>query len=226
MVNIIESYEALAGYDKVATLDMGGTLVEDPDNDSTHAKINTALGLTDEEEKELYEEFAGENGDLMDHVEHARAQTDTLRGRPEARIEIYAETVQDIIDSRQRVPGAGDFVQKLQEEGYETVVVSSAPTAATRPFVEDLGVENLYRWKDFKFTEEGYFDRVEVKEEARYGKQEVVNGLQSQGAEVAHFGNGNNDVAAVETADAGRKQWWLTNPDKAFEYAFKEAKKL
>jgi phosphoserine phosphatase len=226
MVDIIESYENLSGYEKVATLDMGGTLVEDPNNASSHKRINTALGIPEVREYEIYEEHSGENGDLIDHVEHARAQTEELRGRPEANISNYGETVQEIISDREIVDGAYSFVQDLQDQGYETMVVSSAPKAVTRPFAEDLEVDFLYRWKDFVFTDEEYFDKVEVNNEARYGKQDVVEGLQNLGVEVAHFGNGSNDIEAVETADAGKKQWWLANPQKAFDYAFKEAKKL
>jgi phosphoserine phosphatase len=226
MVDIIESYENLSGYEKVATLDMGGTLVEDPNNASSHKRINIALGIPETREYEIYEEHSGENGDLIDHVEHARAQTEELRGRQKANISNYGETVQEIISDREIVDGAYSFVQDLQDQGYETMVVSSAPKAVTRPFAEDLEVDFLYRWKDFVFTDEEYFDKVEVNKEARYGKQDVVEGLQNLGVEVAHFGNGSNDIEAVKTADAGKKQWWLANPQKAFDYAFKEAKKL
>jgi phosphoserine phosphatase len=226
MVDIIESYENLSGYEKVATLDMGGTLVEDPKNASSHKRINTALGIPETREYEIYEEHSGENGDLIDHVEHARAQTEELRGRQKANILNYGETVQEIISDREIVDGAYSFVQDLQDQGYETMVVSSAPKAVTQPFAEDLEVDFLYRWKDFVFTDRGDFDKVEVNNEARYGKQDVVEGLQNIGVEVAHFGNGSNDIEAVETADAGKKQWWLANPQKAFDYAFKEAKKL
>jgi phosphoserine phosphatase len=226
MVEIIETYEELEGYDKVATLDMGGTLVEDGENIPTHAKINMAFGLSEEEEKDLYEEFAGDSGDLRDHVEHARRQTEVLRGRPDANIDVYADTVREIVGEREILDGAHEFVQRLDDRGYGTMVVSSAPPAVTLPFAEQLDVEMLYRWKDFEFTDEGYFDRVQVNEEASEGKHQVVEGLQELGVEVAHFGNGDNDKAAVRTADAGKRQGWMANPERAFDYAFQEARKL
>lgn len=226
MVDVVGSYEELEQHDKVATLDMGGTLVEDRENIPTHAKINMAMGMDSEEEEALYEEFVDEKGDLVDHVEHAKKQTQMLRSRPQANIEVYAETVQEIIQDREILQGAEYFVEKLHDKGYETVVVSSAPTAVTLPFAEDLDVDAVYRWKDFVFTEEGYFDKVYVNDEGRKGKHQIVQGLQELGVDVAHFGNGDNDRAAVDAADAGLRQWWISNPERAFESAFQEARKL
>lgn len=231
MVEIVETYEELQGYDKVATLDLGGTLVVEEENIPTHARINMAFGLSEEDERELYDEFVDEKGDLTDHLDHARAQTRALRGRPQANIENYAEVVQEIIDDRELITGvqgdgARSFVDKLENNGYHTMIVSSAPLAVTRPFADELEVDFLYDWKDFVFTDDGYFDRVKVNKEAREGKHQVVEGLQEQGVDVAHFGNGDNDKSAVREADAGKRQWWAVNPDIAFEYAFQEARKL
>ena len=226
MVEVIESYNELEEYEKVTTLDMGGTLVLDSENIPTHAKINMAFGLDEEEEQDLYEEFVGDEGDLTDHIDHARSQTEVLRGRSGANIEVYADAVQDIIQDREILDGADYFVEKLGEEGYETVVVSSAPPAVTLPFAEDLGVDAVYRWKDFVFTDEGYFEKVYINREGREGKHQIVQGIQDLGTRVAHFGNGDNDRKAVRTADAGIRQWWISNPERAFESAFQEARKL
>ena len=226
MVEVTHTYEELSGYDKVATLDMGGTLVADEENVPTQARINMAFGLTEEQERDLYDEFVDDKGDLEDHLAHARKQTDVLRPRPEANIQVYADTVQDIIDQREVLSGAEYFVEKLDDIGYETMVVSSAPLAVTVPFAEQIGVDRLYNWKDVLFTEEGYFDRVTVNQEAPKGKHQVVEGLQDKGVDVAHFGNGDNDKEAYRTADAGKIQWWTANPERAFESAFMEARKL
>lgn len=203
---------------------MGGTLVEDPENEPTHKRINTALGLSEEREYELYQEFVGKNGDIIDHVEHSRFLKNELRFNPEARIETYAETVQNIIEEREIIEGAENFVKSLQSYGYETVALSSAPPAVNLPFAEELGIEKVYRWKDYQFTEEGDFDRIKVKQEARRGKHEFIEALKSIGVDVSHFGNGSNDIKAVDTADSGLKQWRISNPEQAFENALNEVK--
>lgn len=227
MTDVVGSYRQLNEYDKVATIDMGGTLLSRPkDSPSTHARLNVALGLTPDQEMDLYTEFKGENGDIEDHSEHARKQTDLLRGLEDADLETYATTVQEILDTTELMSEAQRFTDELADMGYTTVAVSSAPPAVTRPYAEELDLDVVYRWKDYNFTDSGLFDRVQVNSESGMGKHEVVEGLQDQGADVAHFGNGDNDKEAVKVADAGKRQWWMANPDKAVKWALKEAERL
>lgn len=227
MAQVVESYQQLSDYDKVATIDMGGTLLSNPgESPSTHARLNVALGLKPDEEFDLYTEFKGENGDLENHMDHARKQTDLLRGLDDANIETYATTVQELIEDTELMSAAQRFTDELDDMGYATVAVSSAPPAVTRPYADELDLDAVYRWKDYNFMDSGLFDRVWVNPEARNGKYEVVEGLQDQATDVAHFGNGDNDKEAVQAADAGKRQWWMANPDKAVKWALKEAEKL
>ncbi|WP_414837779.1 HAD family hydrolase [Candidatus Nanosalina sp. VS9-1] len=227
MTELVESYRQMSDYEKVATIDMGGTLLSRPqDSPSTHARLNVALGLAEQEEMDLYVEFQAGNGEINDHSEHARKQTELLRGLEDADIETYANTVQEILQDTELMPAAQRFTDELDEMGYTTVAVSSAPPAVTMPYADELELDGVYRWKDYNFTDSGLFDRVWVNPEAQNGKHEVVEGLQDQDTDVAHFGNGDNDKGAVKAADAGKRQWWMANPDKAVDWALKEAEKL
>ncbi len=226
MVEVIESVQSIDDSKPLASLDMGGTLVEDKEQTPTYKRINKAFGLSEQEDYRLYKEYENSIGDLSNHYRHARKQTRMLRGRPDANVEVYSKTIQQILKDREILEGAHNFIQKLDENNCGTMIVSAAPPAATLPFAEDLEADYLYKWKDLEFTDEGYFDQLWVNKEAPKGKDQIVKGVQDLGIEVGHFGNGGNDVAAVNTADAGLKQWWHPDPETAFENAFKEAKNL
>ena len=227
MADVVESYQQLSDYDKVATIDMGGTLLSTPEEySSTHARLNVALGLSPDEEQKIYNRFQGDNGDLEDHMKHAKKRTAHLRGLEDANIETYAMTVQELLDNTELISAAHRFTEELEDMDYATVAVSSAPPAVTRPYADELDMDAVYRWKDYNFTDSGLFDRVWVNPEAPSGKHEVVEGLKDEGVDVAHFGDGNNDKEAVQVADAGKRQWWMANPEKAVKWALNEAEKL
>lgn len=210
---------------KVATLDMGGTLVTGNYLDSTHAEYNKALGMTSKEELEIYKKHKAGNGDLENHRAHALDQTKKIQDY-EPCLEDYAITTQIIFEDRTTLPGADMFIEDLHSLGYETVVLSSAPPIISVPYAEELNIDNVYVWKDIQFNEEGEFQSVWVNPEGIRGKSEVVEKFKDQGSFIAHFGNGANDKEAVKEAHIGKKQWWEANPEKAFEHARKEASKL
>jgi len=230
VAEIIESAAEIGdrkmGGRKIATLDIGGTLVDSGEKISSHAKINKALGMAPEEEKRIYEQYEGKNGDIQNHRHHAYDRTQALEGREEANIENYAKIVQEILDGREVIEGAPEFIETLQDQNYTTIALSSTPPAATRPQAEELGIDYIYKWKDFEFYEDGGFARIYVSPEGENGKQDVIKAFQQQGAEVIHFGNGANDLEAINQADAGFRQFWTSNPENAYEWARKEAAKL
>ncbi len=224
MTDIVETVEDIEA-DKVATLDMGGTIVENRYFSSTQAAYNTLLGMDSETDQRIYREHSNGNGDLGNHTNHAIDQSIHLQAQ-DIDIHDYAEATQVILQDRDLLTGADMFVDNLHELGYTTVAVSSAPPASTMPYAEEAGIQILYEWKNFEFDDNGDFSHVQVNPEAKYGKHKIIEALQNTGMEVAHFGNGDNDKEAIEAADAGLKQWWTADPEKAFKNAKEEAQKL
>ncbi|MEF8880888.1 MAG: HAD family hydrolase [Candidatus Nanohaloarchaea archaeon] len=224
MVELLYSANDLTEF-RVATLDLGGTLVNSNALGSTHKVYNTELGMAEEEERRLYEKHRDRTGDLENHMLHAKEQSEILR-KTGADIREYADVTRMLHEDRTLLPGAKPFVKELEDLGYSTFLVSSAPKAASLPYAEDLDIDYLYVWKDFRFDDEGDFDSVFVNSEAERGKHQVVENLMKRGSEVTHFGNGNNDKKAGRSADASKIQHWESNPEKAYQKALAEARKL
>lgn len=226
MTRLIENASKMSKK-KVATLDLGGTLVRRTEDMSSHQKIHTDLGLTVEEDKRLYDLNSDSSGKIYDHGVHAKEVTEKLqeKNRGEEDRRVYANSIQELLQGREIIEGAGNFVDFLKSAGYYTMILSSSPKGLTQPLADKLGVEGVYRFKDYEFESNGEFSQVYVNPEAYSGKGQVVSSLRENCDEVAHFGNGGNDIEAVENADIGLKQWnWTANPEKAYEEAREQVK--
>ncbi|MFB6100097.1 MAG: HAD family hydrolase [Candidatus Nanohalobium sp.] len=211
--------------DRVATLDLGGTLVKDGYLPATFSYINRELGMSREAERNVFRTHQGDSGDIEDYHEYANHLTLSLRnadtGKDLTDFMVYANAVQDLIDDRSIISGAGEFVDYLQEEGYHTVALSSAPRAVTVPFADDIGIDAVYRFRDYVFdSETGDFQMVYVDEDAPNGKEDIVE-LLEEDSEVLHVGNGGNDVGAFNKASEKIERHDWSRNDEAYEEARK-----
>lgn|GEM_PF-2154886 len=213
----MESVDNITG-ERVAVLDMGGTLVRSHYVLSTNSEINQALGVPEAQDKKTYINHSDDEGELIDHSAHAEDLSSAIRGE-DTSIEDYLEGRELVMQDRKLFHGADMFIDDLQSEGYTTVVLSSAPPLVTMPHAKEIEADFVYKWKSFRFDDEGDFESIFVNEEASKGKQEVVAALQQDGAEVAYAGNGVNDLNAKRQADYGIIQSWDEDPEDAFAEA-------
>ena len=213
----MDSVDNIIG-ERVALLDMGGTLVRNHYVDSTHSELNQALGVPKEQDKKTYMNHSDDQGELINHSAHAEDLSSAIRGE-DTGIEDYLEGRELVMQDRKLFHGVEMFVDDLNSQEYTTVVLSSAPPCVTMPYAEEMGVDFVYKWKSFRFDDDGEFESIDVNEEAPRGKHEVVRALKEAGAEVAYAGNGANDVNAVKNADYGIIQSWDEDPEDAFEEA-------
>lgn len=225
MVRVVDSADQVDA-DRIATLDMGNTLVAGENLQSTFAYINRKLGLSDMAEKNIFNRHRNESGDIENYHEHADTLTHAIAGAEtrsdRSDIMIYTEAVQDLLEDRSTISEAEGFVEHLEDEGYYTVALSSAPKAVSMPFAEELGIEAVYRFRDFVFDDEGDFQMVYVDPDAPNGKKDVVESFQDEADEVLHVGNGRNDLGARDQADYSlQRHDWVRNP-QVYEEAKKE----
>jgi len=225
-VEIIYDAEEIRS-EKVAALDMIGTLLEKGDMPSTNYAINTAMGINRDLENSIYCAHRSDSGGLDDNISHASEISTYLdaveRENGVTDLETYTKVIQELIDDREVLEGAEEFVESLESQGYETVVVSSAPKAFTIPYAEELGISKVYSWKDYLFEDQDFIGRY-VDPEARDGKQQFVQNLQDQGTDVMFVGNGGNDNLAALQADTSIMQRsWEIDSRQNFEAATKKA---
>lgn len=219
-MNLIHSTSEIDA-EKIASLDMGGTLVGTEYIESTNGALNVELGMDPKKESQMYGFHQGKDGDIRDHISYSAAQNSQLLDVKPS-LQDYAEAVRMVNQDRRVFPAAEMFVDDLKDRGYETMILSSAPKALVTPYAKELGVDNVYCWKDFDFDENGRFKSVYVNPEAQKGKHQIIERLKDEGKTVIHFGNGDNDREACNAADLGIKQWWQTNPERAYLRAINE----
>lgn len=228
MFNVEIIYDAKEiDSEKVAALDMVGTLLEKGEMPATNYAINTAMGIDPELENQTYCRHRSDSGGMEDSISHASEISTYLdsveRNNNKTDLETYTKVIQDLINDREILDGAGEFIESLESQGYDTVVVSSAPQAFTIPYADELGISKVYSWKDLLFEGQDFLGRY-VDPEAREGKQQFVQKLQEQGTEVMFVGNGGNDEGAAAQADTSFIQKsWKTDPEQNFEAAIKKA---
>lgn len=207
-------------YNKIATLDLGGTLTRRRKLSSSHYEINTIV-LDPKTEGIIYRRNIKEN---RDHLGHANQLTEEINlAEEDLTLNKYLEKVSEILDDREVTEEAQKFVKTLENNNYTTVTVSSSPSAISMPLSKKLGTSFDYNWKDYKFNSNGDFEGIYVNIDALNGKHEFIEDLQELGYEVVRFGNGGNDRKAVEAADNGLIQRnWRKNPSQAYNRALEE----
>lgn len=202
-VETIERKTNLPDTDKVATIDVRGTLVERNLGGSTQAYVNTEAGIPEEVEQDLYRGFAdGKHGLQGSYVKHATALTELIKKfSNDFTRESYENIVDDILDVTKIPETAYQLVNHLHSEDWYTVIISSAPFATVIPVAEELEVDAVYNWREFVFDENGLFVKVNVNQYLAAGKSEIVEYLNSEGIETCHLGDAINDLRASEIAD-------------------------
>lgn len=205
--------------EKVAGIDINGTTVKRNGTKSTMHEINTALGLPPGVDESIYLENRAHRGNIENYLEHGSDITRALETEEkeyleESDITRYYNKAQELCQDREIVEGAREFINSLEESGYHTVAVSSAPKAVSKPLADDIGFSSFYVFREVLFDEQGQFAGVYVDPDCSTGKEEFVKQLKDQGSTVFYAGNGGNDVNAIENADIGEKRHdWISNSE-------------
>ncbi|MFH1208838.1 MAG: bifunctional phosphoserine phosphatase/homoserine phosphotransferase ThrH [Candidatus Omnitrophota bacterium] len=107
--------------------------------------------------------------------------------------------IQAVIKRMNPLPGAKEFLRKLQEK-YQVIILSDTYYEFAGPMMKKLGYPTLFcNW--LSTDARGFIANYYLRQ--KNGKKEAVRGIQSLGFRVAAAGDSYNDIAMLRTADHG-----------------------
>ena len=107
--------------------------------------------------------------------------------------------IQAVIKRMNPLPGAKEFLRKLQEK-YQVIILSDTYYEFAGPMMKKLGYPTLFcNW--LTTDKRGFIANYHLRQ--KNGKKEAVRGIQSLGFKVVAAGDSYNDIAMLRTADRG-----------------------
>lgn len=107
--------------------------------------------------------------------------------------------IQSVIRRMSLLPGAKEFLRKLQEY-YQVIILSDTYYEFAGPMMKKLGYPTLFcNW--LATDKRGFVTHYHLRQ--KNGKKEAVRGIQRLGFKVAAAGDSYNDIAMLKTADLG-----------------------
>lgn len=181
----------------LVALDVDGTLIKH----NTWYEINTALGITPEEDTQMYDDYSvGEltYADWIDKLE------DLYRIRGQA----TKDTVTKVLQDKVSVPAeARELVDYLKSKGYQLVVLSGSFDVVAKHIATELGILYYKGNARFTFDNDGAFVGLENDGEEKYAKVEhltsFTNKLGVTLEECACVGDGGNDMEIFKVTQHG-----------------------
>jgi phosphoserine / homoserine phosphotransferase len=112
---------------------------------------------------------------------------------------IRLRDIQAVIRGMSPLPGAKEFLRKLQEK-YQVVILSDTYYEFAGPMMKKLGYPVLFcNW--LATDKKGFIASYHLRQ--RNGKKEAVKGLRGLGFKVVAAGDSYNDIAMLRAADRG-----------------------
>ncbi|MDD5225806.1 MAG: bifunctional phosphoserine phosphatase/homoserine phosphotransferase ThrH [Candidatus Omnitrophica bacterium] len=112
---------------------------------------------------------------------------------------IRLRDIQAVIKRMNPLPGAREFLKKLQEK-YQVIILSDTYYEFAGPMMKKLGNPTLFcNW--LSTDKKGFIANYHLRQ--KNGKKEAVQGLKKLGFNVVAAGDSYNDIAMLKTADRG-----------------------
>ena len=112
---------------------------------------------------------------------------------------IRLRDIQAVIKGMSPLPGAKEFLRKLQEK-YQVIILSDTYYEFAGPMMKKLGNPTLFcNW--LTTNKKGFIANYHLRQ--KNGKKEAVRGLKGLGFQVVAAGDSYNDIAMLKTADRG-----------------------
>lgn len=132
---------------KLVIFDINHTLIED----NSWAKLNVAFGMTEAEDKQLWEQ--NQKG-LLSNEQWVEALNHIFRSRGIASKQIYDR----VCSTYSWKEGAKELVNSLQNKGYKIALISGAMQGLVDSVAQALGgVDYVYSGASFIFNQAGKF---------------------------------------------------------------------
>jgi phosphoserine/homoserine phosphotransferase len=112
---------------------------------------------------------------------------------------IKLRDIQAVIKRMNPLPGAKEFLRKLQER-YQVIILSDTYYEFAGPMMKKLGYPTLFcNWLSTDIK--GFIANYHLRQ--KNGKKEAVRGIRSLGFRVVAAGDSYNDIAMLRAADHG-----------------------
>ncbi|QQS65357.1 HAD family phosphatase [Candidatus Saccharibacteria bacterium] len=177
---------------KLVIFDINHTLIDD----NSWEKLNTAFGMTREEDERLW--LANQKGELS-NSQWVREVNAIFKSHKQANFDKYLE----VCNSYTWKPGARKIVKTLKEAGYRIALISGAPDEVVHSITSNLGgIDYKYSGADVVFDKNGTFVSFTYHDEEEKLKQKQLQDLARDSgidpSEMAVVADGANDKPLFE----------------------------
>lgn len=140
---------------KTLILDLDGTVTQH----STWEALNTAFGITAEQDKELFEQY---QAGTLQYLDWTKKIVDLYK---ENNSPLTKQQLVHLAESIELSPDALDFVKKAQEKGYVVVLVSGSVDVLVEAIAKRLNIDKWLACSKAVFEHEMLIDLVSMGDE-------------------------------------------------------------
>jgi phosphoserine phosphatase len=182
---------------KLVIFDLDGTLI----TNNTWFDFNVAMGVTAEEDENLYQQYMAGSITYADWMAALNAHYARYPGRDREAVEAT------LTSSLQFREGAHELVAHLHEQGYQTAIITGSFSVTAQAAAAALDIKHALGNATCHFSDEGYFTHVSVRGEERIVKVAMLDELCSHLGLTRHdgvaVGDGGNDLDLFAATGAG-----------------------
>lgn len=200
---------------KLVCFDLDGTLIAE----NSWYKLNTALGVTPEEDRAMYDQYS--KGELS-YEAWVRALAEIYRKHGKAKRDL----IESVLAQYVLVDGAKDLVEYLKGKGYAVALISGSFNILLDNVAKELGIEHSIANTKLVFGADDMLMDIESSGEERLAKVEHLKRIcQDLGIDVRQcvcVGDGGNDldifaltgkgITLEDSSDAIKSAAWKVVP--------------
>lgn len=181
---------------KLVCFDLDGTLI----TENSWYKLNTALGVTAEEDKTMYDQYS--RGELSYEAWiHTLAQAYRTHGKA------HKDFITSVLSNYTFANGTKDLVEYLKTKGYAVALISGSFDILLEHSAKDLGIEHYKANTELVFGEDGMLLDIRSHGEERSAKVEhlkkICEELGVDMSECVCVGDGGNDLDIFKITGKG-----------------------
>lgn len=162
--------------------------------------LNLALGMTAEEDQQLYDEYYEGK---IDYKEWIKKILDIFKARGKAN----KNTITEALSKNSIVDGGKGLVDYLKSEGYKVVLISGSIDIAVKQIAEKLGIEMAEATNTFIFDNNDKLKDIITIDDDKVAKLTILKNfckkLNIDITECACIGDGDNDIELFKATKHG-----------------------
>lgn len=149
---------------KLISFDLDGTLI----TENTWAVLNTALGLTSEDDQRLFTAYL--SGDT-NYKEWIASIVEIYKTRKN---DVSKEELEQLADTLHLRDGAFDTIKKIKELGYKVIIISGAVDIFAEKIAKKLDIDTYLACSKAVFNQDGILTDIENIGDERDAKMKLL----------------------------------------------------